>query len=375
MGTGLTTSERLKTASTLPDGARFYRCALQVNPFAYLGRHNKPTIFQDQATYNAAIIATCQELDIKVIAVTDHYRVDESAGLITAARNAGLFAFGGFEAVTKDGVHFLCLFNRDEEAILERKIGACGIHDQGKDSPIGSLDCLELLYKAKQWGAICIAAHVAAEGGGLLKKLSGESRINVWRSDDLLACALAGPVSEAPQNLRTILLNNDSQHRRKRQVAVINAQDVSSPDDLRKPGSSCFIKMSEISVEALRQAFLDPVSRVRLNSDAPAEPHAEFVAMTWEGGFLRDTAIHFNENLNVLVGGRGTGKSTVIESLRYVLGLDPKSWLRMALRSAEFCSSDGTQTVFFPLPALTPWPFQSGKRITQHGSVRRCAVP
>ena len=45
--------------------------------------------------------------------------------------------------------------------------------------------------------------------------------------------------------------------------------------------------------------------------------------MSWEGGFLSDTTIHFNENLNVLVGGRGTGKSTVIESLRYVLGLEP----------------------------------------------------
>ena len=45
--------------------------------------------------------------------------------------------------------------------------------------------------------------------------------------------------------------------------------------------------------------------------------------MAWEGGFLTETAVHFNENLNVLVGGRGTGKSTMIESLRYALGLDP----------------------------------------------------
>ena len=65
------------------------------------------------------------------------------------------------------------------------------------------------------------------------------------------------------------------------------------------------------------------LSRIRLNSDPQAEPHAEFIAIAWEGGFLRDSAIHFNENLNVLVGGRGTGKSTTIESLRYVLGLDP----------------------------------------------------
>jgi energy-coupling factor transporter ATP-binding protein EcfA2 len=45
--------------------------------------------------------------------------------------------------------------------------------------------------------------------------------------------------------------------------------------------------------------------------------------MAWEGGFLDGTRVHFNNNLNVLVGGRGTGKSTIIESLRYVLALEP----------------------------------------------------
>jgi len=45
--------------------------------------------------------------------------------------------------------------------------------------------------------------------------------------------------------------------------------------------------------------------------------------MAWEGGFLDGTRLHFNGNLNVLVGGRGTGKSTVIESLRYALAIDP----------------------------------------------------
>ncbi len=44
--------------------------------------------------------------------------------------------------------------------------------------------------------------------------------------------------------------------------------------------------------------------------------------MGWEGGFLDGIRIYFNENLNVLVGGRGSGKSTIIESIRYVLGLD-----------------------------------------------------
>ena len=50
-------------------------------------------------------------------------------------------------------------------------------------------------------------------------------------------------------------------------MAVINASDVESPKDLQKDSLTCLIKMSEVSVEALRQAFLDPASRVRLNSD------------------------------------------------------------------------------------------------------------
>jgi predicted ATPase len=323
MSAGLTISARLRDAIGLPNGARFYRCALQVNPFAYLARNAKATTFQTESEYNAAMVETCRELGIEVIAVTDHYRVHESNGLLKAARDAGLKAFGGFEAVTKDGVHFLCLFDPEKDGVLERFIGECGVRNHTEASPAGSLDCTELLQCAKNWPGICIAAHVAADGGGLLKKLSGQTRIAAWKSPDLLACALAGPVSAAPDNIRPILENKDAQHKRERMPAIINAQDVNGPDDLRKLGSSCAIKMSEVTVEGLRQAFLDPDSRVRLNSDVAPEPHAEFVALTWEGGFLRETAVHFNDNLNVLVGGRGTGKSTMIESLRYVLGLEP----------------------------------------------------
>ena len=202
-------SERLDLALKLPNGARFYRCALQVNPFAYLGRHNKRTSYTTEAGYNSAIISTCQELGIEVIGVTDHYRVDDSKGLVQAARAAGLFAFSGFEAVTKEGVHLLCLFDPDKDAVLERFIGECGIHDTSSTSPTGTLDTGELLACSKRWGAVCVAAHVAADGG-LLTKLSGQSRVNAWRSPDLIACALAGPVSDAQDNIRPILENKDA---------------------------------------------------------------------------------------------------------------------------------------------------------------------
>lgn len=321
MQNNITRSQALNEALKQPNGARFYRCALQVNPFAYHGRHAKQSTYQNEADYNAAIIEACHANNIEAIAITDHYRISDSIGLINAARAAGVFVFGGFEAASSDGVHFLCLYDPDKDSRLERFIGEFGVRDHAALSPLGDKNCLELLKCVHDQGGIAIAAHVAADNG-LLTTLEGQPRMNAWKSSDLYACALPGPIGDAPQNVRAILENKDAAHKRERRVAIINASDA-NPADLAEPRSSCFIKMSALSVEGLRQAFLDPESRIRLHSDPHPEPHAEFIAMAWEGGFLDGTRLHFNGNLNVLVGGRGTGKSTVIESLRYALAIDP----------------------------------------------------
>src|SRR6266704_2576893 len=320
---GMTPKDPIRAALELPNGARFLKCAFQINPFAYVRTHAKSTVFADEAAYDEAIVQACLEQKIDVIAITDHYRADTAQSLEERARKAGIQVFPGFEAVTKDGVHILCLFDPGTELkTIERIIGDCGIHRQHQASPTGMYDVIEFLREARGGGGLCIAAHVASDGG-LLRKLSGLPRVNAWKSQELLACSLPGPLRDAPDDLRPILENKDAQHRRERPVAIVNAKDVSSPEDLRQPGASCWIKMSEVSTEGLRQAFLDPASRIRLNSDPVPEEHAELVAIAWEGGFLNGAAIHFNPILNVLVGGRGTGKSTILESLRYVLGLEP----------------------------------------------------
>jgi len=306
-------------------GARFYRCALQVNPFAYIQREGKASSYRDEDSYNEAIIQACLDQDIEAIAVMDHYRITTSQSLIQSARKAGIYVFPGFEAVTKDGVHFLCLFDASVSIEnLNRIIGDCGILTDDIPSPTGNYDTEEFLDHAKIWGAACVAAHVCSKGG-LLTVLSGQPRIRAWKSANFVACALPGPTKDAPYAHRNILENKDPQYRRDRPIAVLNSNDVSDPSDIVNPGTSSWIKMSQPSIEGLRQAFLDPESRIRLASEKPVEEHAEFVAMTWEGGFLDGVVIHFNENLIVLIGGRGTGKSSVIESLRYVLDISPAS--------------------------------------------------
>ncbi len=316
-------NDPIEHALQLPGGARFYKCALQVNPYAYITRYQKATEFKNEAAYNRAIVQACKEQGIELIAVTDHYRVRTAEGLWRAAKDAGLHVLPAFEAVTKEGVHLLCLFGPQATTEqLERTIGDCGILDRDAVSPIGEYDVQECLQRARSWSAVCVAAHVASDGG-LLTKLSGQARVNAWRSPDLLACSLPGPVDEAPEGLRPILNNKNQEYRRNPPVAVLNAQDVSRPGDLANAAASCWIKMSEVSVEGLRQAFLDPGSRIRLASDPTPEEHVELAAVAWEGGFLDGQGVHFNENLNALIGGRGAGKSTVVESLRYVLALEP----------------------------------------------------
>lgn len=317
-----TKSQPLTEALTFPNGARFYRCALQVNPFAYHGRHGKQNDFQNEDDYNTKMITACQQQGIEAIAVTDHYRVSDSWSLIRAARDAGIFAFGGFEAASSDGVHFLCLYDPDKDNDLERLIGQHDLHHPNAESPNSRKNCIELLKCVREQGGITVAAHVCADNG-LLATLEGQPRMNAWKSPDLYACALPGSIDDAHQCYKPILKNIDPNHKRGRPVAVINAADVNAPDDMALPRSSCHIKMTSLSVEGLRQAFLDSSSRISLAQADPADLHTEFVAMSWEGGFLDGTRLHFNGNLNVLIGGRGTGKSTVIESLRYVLALDP----------------------------------------------------
>src|SRR5690606_5823663 len=139
---------------------------------------------------------------IEVIAVTDHYRVQSSQSLVDAATKAGIIVFPGFEAVTKDGVHFLCLFEPGKPfSELERHIGACGVQDSSTNSPLGSLDTTELLDKTAEWGSVCIAAHCTHQSGGLLKTLSGQTRMQAWRHRRLFACAIPGAVRDTPQDV------------------------------------------------------------------------------------------------------------------------------------------------------------------------------
>ncbi len=316
-------------SSKLPRGAEFHRCSLQVNPHHYNETFRGKETAGDVESHANAIVAKAAEIGVSALAITDHNNVSGVEAFRNAATGYRITIFPGFELTSSEGVHVLCIYSPDtEEETLGRYLGDFGIYVTESSSDLSSLSFVEILEKVRAQGGITIAAH-ATNNSGLFSVLDGKARIKAWQSKDLLAIQIPGPVKELPRSALQIVENKNADYRRLHAagdnlaVAVVNAKDVVNSEDLEDPSATCWIKMSEVGIEGLRQAFLDPESRIRLNGDPPPEEHAELISLTWQGGFLDGVAFHFNPNLNVLIGGRGAGKSTVIESLRYVLGLDP----------------------------------------------------
>ena len=316
----------------LPAGAIFHRCALQVNPHHYGATFRGTPAPGDASAHAQAIIDKAASLGVSVLAITDHNDVSGVPAFRAAAENRGIHIFPGFELASSEGVHVLCIYppNNSQDQ-LGRYLGEFGITNTTPSSDLSTMGFVDILEKVRSQGGVAIAAHATSEQGGMLKVLKGQARIHAWRSEYLLAIQIPGPVDDLPQDMRQIIENRNSDYRRTHAaeeglaIAVINAKDIVESADLEDRSATCWIKMSEISIEGFRQAFLDPGSRIRFNpkeGNIELEEHAELVSLGWEGGFLDGAVVHFNPNLNVLVGGRGTGKSTIVESIRAVLALE-----------------------------------------------------
>ncbi len=319
---------QIRTLRGQQAGAQFYKCAFQVNPHNYSERYRGQPPGLDEASYAQALIDRAESLSINVLALTDHNNVSGVEAIRAIAQHRNIVVFPGFELTTKEAVHVLCLYAPDTPSrMLERFLGEYGVRNPGLSSTPCSMSFSDVLATVRAQGGVTIAAHVTQDNG-LLKVLQKQARINAWQDQNLLAVQIPGSVDDLPQQYREIVRNRNPDYRREHApeddlaLAVVNARDVASPDDLEGPSATCWVKMSELSIEGLRQAFLDPGSRIRLDPPEP-DDHAELVEMSWQGGFLDGVSCRFNPNLNVLVGGRGAGKSTVIESLRYALNLSP----------------------------------------------------
>ena len=306
--------------------ARFWRCALQVNPSGYSKAYRGQEHGYTPETYAKALLDKCIELDIKVVGIADHGSVDDVDSLRAVLEPGGLVVFPGFEICSTEKIHMVCLYRegttRDQ---LQRFLGALDLTDPGDGVRPSKLGCLDIASRVREQGGFWYAAHVTGNSGLLKLNKDGGGLNHIWRDDELVRVVqIPGPVEHLPENYRRIVEGREPAYARKRPIVLINAKDVAKPDDLAEPAATCLVKMTAPNFEAFKVAFLDPESRIRLNSAVPAHGHSALSSIKITGGYLDGIHIELSEHLNALIGGRGTGKSTFLEVLRYALDLKPK---------------------------------------------------
>lgn len=303
-------------------GAQWIRAALQVNPFGYEGRNAPKTFFDDEGQYNTALLDKCDELGITLIAITDHWCVESAAGLIEAAQARGMTALPGFEANSSEGIHVLVLFEAETPfATVNAAIGRCGA-DPGCDNGTTGHPYAKIMKEMTAMGALPIPAHVNAKPAGLLTTRSGQPLVGMILHEDLHAIGIS-PNAETAKDQQAVI-DGTGIFERVHPLAVIHADDVMGPRQLQDSGASSWFKVSAASLESLKLAVRTPQTRISL-TDPSATPRSRIKSVSWVGGYLDGVSVPISSDLTALIGGRGAGKSTVIESIRYALGIQPIS--------------------------------------------------
>lgn len=302
--------------------AQFWKCALQVNPASYLAyRGQEQSLSEDE--YNQQLLQVCKEGNIKVLGIADHGNVDGIDAIRSVLAPEGILVFPGFEIASSEKIHFVCFFSEETTTTeLNRYLGNLELTDAQNGVRPSRLSAAQILSKVEELEGFCYAAHCTDDSGLLKKRMN-----HIWQNEKLKAAQIPGTIEELKSIeddfYRKVILNKNSEYQRETPIAVINAKDVEKPETLRNPKASCLIKMTKPSFEAFKLAFQDPESRVRLNSDVAEKFYSRIESLSITGGYLDGLHINFSEHLNSVIGGRGTGKSTLLECIRYALELEP----------------------------------------------------
>ena len=266
---------------------------------------------------------------VDCVAVTDHNSGEWIDRLKSALSNLEeeehddfrpLYLFPGVEVTANGNIHVLAVFDTDKESSdIDKLLGDVryrgGPGESARAAEEAPIGVVEAIRKA---GAIPILAHVDGPSGAW--QLSGNTLGPLLDSDGLFAIEVVDRNSEQPDLYRQSanpwaeVLGSDSHH------------PVGRSDD-RFPGSHyTWVKMAKPSLDGLRLALLDGEEFSVRRSDAPVPfsplslptHYIESIEIA-DARFMgrgQPEKLSFSPWLNALVGGRGTGKSTVIHAFR-----------------------------------------------------------
>lgn len=328
-------------------GSKWYKCDLHLHTTAsecFADREVTPEQWVDRAI----------EQGLHCVAVTDHNTPLGIKAIQEAAKDKPLTIFPGVEITCDPSkVHLLILFDPTKgEEEIKSFLSKCDIeHTHYGDqlaSTIKSVFDIADIVKDK-CNALVIPAHIDEFSG--LYGLSHQNLELFFDRPDINAVQVVHKAfyeNNVPADFHSQLVSYYGNTKStidevawKKPVDLAKAKNISIltfSDNPHKAGDSkhglwgigsrfTWIKMDEIpSLEGLRQAFLLPEHRVINDfdikeTDPNKQPDIWFKSLKVKGTELtkkQDLEIDFNPQLNTIIGGRGSGKSSILRFIRGV---------------------------------------------------------
>jgi predicted ATPase len=310
------------TKNIFENGATWLRADFHLHTkadkeFSYAGNEND---------FCRLYIEKLKEQNINAGIITNHNKFDknEFVALRKKAIKEGIGLFAGVEFSLKEGIHILVVFEDrwyqgetdNINKFLENAFYGIANYDKPNypNSNFNLKETVEALDKIG-YDYFIVLAHID-DTNGLFTELRGRTQEDFVRQESFTrVLAVQKNANLENYNKLCLWLN------RKSKIACVEGSDNAHGGiDAIGKGKVTYIKIGDFNFEALTFALTDSEYRVS-PKDKPEIKNAYIKSIAFEGGLLEGTRIDFSPELNNLIGIRGSGKSSLLEVLRYVLGI------------------------------------------------------
>lgn len=283
--------------------------------------------------YYSSYVDALEQAGVRLGVITNHNKFDyeEYKALRKTAQNKKIALLPGVELSVNDGangIHTLVVFSDDWLAghdyinpfltsAFEGKAPAEYEQENGRTS----LSLLDTIKKLESYNRdfFIVFAHVEGSSG-LWLELDGGRLTELGKNELFRRRTLGfqkvrthdGAGKDRPCRAKVKEWLNDGY------PAELEGSDPKSIGEIGQ-GRACYLKIGELSFEAVKFALTDPNARVA--NEPPKHQGSYIRSIHFEGGILNGQTLYFSPELNTLIGIRGSGKSSILESLRYALDI------------------------------------------------------
>lgn len=294
-----------------------------------------------------------QSTKLDLIAITDHNCVCWCEQMIKLAkkhrkeRGSNLVVLPGVEITTYEGPHIIAIFDENKPITeINTMLVNLGLSGNGnKDEKVGDvngrkLTIFDVFTTVELAGGIIIGPHIDSKDG-VWGNSSFRGRNDVLNDPRLrILAAGTGEIKRVEKNgVVRLLYKNMNAENITNSFAFINPSDCHRIDDLEKNCS--WIKMSQRGLLGVKQIIYEPELRVAhslilttkkvefpvsmiINQEPTNCTHDYIIGIAINGGMLDQENIKFSPNLNCIIGRNYSGKSALIDCLRFGLNVFPE---------------------------------------------------